>query len=186
MKQKDEWRLLAVCLLASIAAGALAAYLVTNFVPKSTGQVYREFYSTETTVGVSPADYVSDLKAGKIDGILVDLRTSAEYQNGHLVTAISIPATEMNESQVLAAFARLPKGEPVIIYCYSEYCMLSKNVGNVLAQNGIYAKDFTAGWYEIQRDFSQYIVNGTSEGSLRPDANYTSGACTTGTGDFRC
>ena len=49
-----------------------------------------------------------------------------------------------------------------------------------------YPKDFTAGWYEIERDFSQYIVNGTSAGSLRPDANYASGACTSGTGDFSC
>ena len=183
---KNEYRLIALCVLASVALSAVAAYLVANYLPKSDAQAYSEFYSTETLVSVSPSDYLDDLKIGKMDGTPVDLRTKAEYEAGHLVTAVNVPATEMSTKQLVAAFSVLPQGKPFITYCYSSYCMLSRQVGNALAENGIYAKHFTAGWYEIQRDFSDYIVNGSEPGSLNASANYTGGVCMPGTGDFRC
>ena len=164
---KDEYKFIALCVLAGIVAGVATTIILNNFLPKSEAQTYREFYATETLVSVSPSDYLDDLKAGKVDGTPVDLRTRAEYEAGHLVTAV-------------------PQGKPFITYCYSSYCMLSREVGNALADNGIYAKHFTAGWYEMQRDFSQYIVNGSGAGSLNASANYTGGVCMPGTGDFRC
>ena len=183
---KDEYKFIALCVLAGIVAGVATTIILNNFLPKSEAQTYREFYATETLVSVSPSDYLDDLKAGKVDGTPVDLRTRAEYEAGHLVTAVNVPATEMSASQLVAAFAGLPQGKPFITYCYSSYCMLSREVGNALADNGIYAKHFTAGWYEMQRDFSQYIVNGSGAGSLNASANYTGGVCMPGTGDFRC
>jgi len=180
---KNEHKLFVICVFASIAFGALAAIFVSNFLPRGNGQLMAEFYAAETAVGVSPADYAADLNAGILDGTLVDLRSKSEYGAGHFVTAVSIPAVEMNKKQVLDAFSVLPKGKPVITYCYSEYCMLSREVGNVLAQNGIYAKHFTAGWYEIQRDLPQYIVNGTGPGNWK-NATYSPGICVQG--EFRC
>jgi len=182
---KHEYKLMAVCILASVALGGILTFALLNL-PKSSEQMYREFYAAEALVGVSPSDYIDDLKMGKNDSVLVDLRSSGEYRAGHLVTAVSIPAVEMDSKQLLAAFSKLPKNKPAIMYCYSEYCMLSRQAGNALAQNGIYAKHFTAGWYEIQRDFAQYIVNGTEAGSLAADGNYTANACGPGTGEFRC
>jgi len=182
---KSEYKLMAICILASVALSALVSFAIFNS-PKSEAQTYKEFYAAETLVSVSPSDYIADLKVGKVDGVLVDLRSSSEYRAGHLVTAISIPAIEMESKQVLAAFSRLPNDKPAITYCYSGYCMLSREVGKTLSENGIYAKHFTAGWYEIQRDFAQYIVNGSEAGSLAADANYTTNACGPGTGEFRC
>lgn len=180
---KNEHKLLLACIFASIVFGALAAIFVLNYLPKGNEQMIAEFYAAETAVGVSPADYVADLEAGILDGTAVDLRSRGEYAAGHLVTAVNIPAVEMNKKQVLEAFSGLPKDKPVITYCYSGYCMLSREVGHVLAENGIYAKHFTAGWYEIERDFSQYIVNGTEPGNWK-NATYSPGICVQG--EFRC
>ncbi len=183
----ENWlRIVALCALISVVFGSLGALAVQGLLPKSNNDLIREFYSAETAVSVSPSDYVSDLKAGKSDGLLVDLRSAGEYRAGHLVTAINVPAGGMDSAQLVAAFSRLPKGQTPITYCYSSYCMLSREVGHALADNGIYVKHLTAGWYEIKRDFSQYVVNGTAPGNLIPDANYTAGACDPARGEFGC
>ena len=130
---------------------------------------------------------LEDLAAGTLDGLVVDLRTPSEYAGGHLITAINIPVGSMDAKEAVDAFSKLPKNETVILYCYSEYCMLSRNVGNVLAQNGIYVKHMTAGWYEIQRDFQSYIVNGSQPGETNATLGYAANACApTGNGEFSC
>ena len=183
----NEMKFLAICIAASIVFGGLAAYAVLNYLPQSNDRMIADFYSAEHAVSVSPADFTAHLTAGTLDGLAVDLRTQSEYQAGHLITAINIPVGSMDAKQVVDAFSKLPKNETVILYCYSEYCMLSRNVGNVLAQNGMYVKHMTAGWYEIQRDFPTYIVNGTQPGVANATYGYAPNVCApTGNGEFSC
>lgn len=183
---KLELRLIVVCIIAGAFFGALAAFLVVNYMPKSQNDMIGEFYSTENAVSVSPTDYINDMKNGKTDGLVVDLRARSDYAAGHLVTAVNIPAGEMNTTQLVAAFNSLPKDKPIITYCYSEYCMLSRKVGKALADNGIYVKHFTAGAYEIKRDLSSYVVNGSSPGIFN-NSNQTGGYCSApGGGTFTC
>ena len=85
------------------AAGALF--------PKSSNDVFRDFYTVETMVSVSPTDYLYGLRTGKPLGILVDLRTPEDYKAGHMVGAINIPAGQMDTAQLLAAFSKLPKND---------------------------------------------------------------------------
>ena len=163
------------------AAGAL--------LPKATSNtdVFREFYATETAVSVSPSDYLYELRTGKSPGILVDLRTPAEYAAGHMVTAMNIPAGQMDTAQLLAAFSKLPKNATAINYCYSSYCMLSRNVGLALAENGIKAKHMTAGWLEIARDYNSFVVNGTAAGALTANQTINPLACDPSLGgEFGC
>ncbi len=184
---QEKYIFLAVCVIVSIITALAATYAFGNLFPKSNEQKIAEFYSTETAVSVSPSDYISDLNSGKVDGLLVDLRSTSEYDSGHLITAISVPAVEMNRTQLVHAFSKLPKDKPIITYCYSEYCTLSREVGEALAENGIYAKHFTAGWYEIKRDFSQYIVNGTGAGDLSSLPAAAGSTCSAnGNGTFHC
>ena len=188
MNMQNESRLLAACIAASIVFGGLAAYVVLNFLPQSNERLVADFYASAHAVGVSPADFTSHLKAGRLDGVAIDLRTAGEYGNGHLITAVNIPAGSMNAKQVVAAFQDLPKSSgPAILYCYSSYCMLSREVGDVLAKNGIYVKHMTAGWHEIQRDFPSYVVNGTEPGATNATFGYAQNACDpTGNGEFSC
>ncbi|MFA6328432.1 MAG: rhodanese-like domain-containing protein [Candidatus Micrarchaeia archaeon] len=159
-------KLFLACGIMGALVGVMTFAAASAFIPKSNADVYRDFYATETAVSVSPSDYLFELRAGRQQGLLVDLRTPQEYANGHLVTAINIPAGQMNETEIVAAFSRLPRNTVAINYCYSSYCMLSRKVGKALADNGIYAKHLTAGWLEIARDYQSYVVNGTAAGAL--------------------
>jgi len=167
--------------------GIITFAAITAFIPKSNADVFREFYSTETKVSVSPSDYLYELRTGKQPGILVDLRTPDAYKAGHMVSAINIPAGQMDTAQIVAAFSKLPKNATAINYCYSSDCMLSRNVGKALADNGIYAKHLTVGWLEIVRDNSAFVVNGTAPGTLSADQKINPLACDPSLGsEFGC
>jgi rhodanese-related sulfurtransferase len=169
-----------------IICGA-AAGLLSSQGQKTESDVIREFYETENVVSVSPSDFLNSLKSGNPKGLLVDLRSKAEYETGHFVTAVNIPAGEMDEKQLVLAFQSLPKGKPIINYCYSQYCMLSRQVGKTLAEKGIYAKHLTAGWLEIKRDYSQFIVSGAQPGDFTNEFGGTPGVCSeNNSGTFKC
>ena len=129
-------------------------------------KLIKDYYYSENTVLMSPHDYIKEKQSGENDTILVDLRTSAEYQTLHLATAINIPAAQMGSSDVVAAFSQLPKDKTIVIHCYASYCMLAKNVGKLLVDSGIYVREMTAGWLEIKRDYSDFLVNGTEPGEI--------------------
>jgi rhodanese-related sulfurtransferase len=180
-------KLFLACGLIGALVGITSFGAASALLPKSGTDVFREFYATETAVSVSPSDYLYELRTGKQPGILVDLRTPDEYKAGHMVTAVNIPAGQMNESELVAAFAKLPKNMSAINYCYSSYCMLSRSVGLALADNGIHAKHLSAGWLEIARDYSTYVVNGTAPGTLSADQKINPFACDPSLGgEFGC
>jgi rhodanese-related sulfurtransferase len=155
--------------------------------PAPAADVFRDFYATETAVSISPSDYLYELRTGKQPGVLVDLRTPSEYAAGHMVTAVNIPAGQMDTAQLLAAYSKLPKNMTAISYCYSSYCMLSRSVGLALAENGIHAKHLTAGWLEIARDYSGYVVNGTAPGTLSANQTINPFTCDPSLGgEFGC
>ncbi|MEI7962119.1 MAG: rhodanese-like domain-containing protein [archaeon] len=166
---EENKNMLFVYLVVAVVIGVVIGFAITNFVPKSSTDLIKEFYATEVVSSMSPSDYVGDLSRGISDGLVVDLRSAAEYNAGHLVSAVSIPSVELDEATLLAEFKKLPKDKPIITYCYASYCMLSRHVGKYLSDNGIYAMHFTAGWYEITRDLNSYVVSGPSPGTLSGD-----------------
>ncbi len=131
----------------------------------------KEYYDTENAVSMSPQDVISHLEKGNDSFILVDLRTMEEYENGHFVTSVNIPAGTMSSQEVVSAFSSLSRDKPPVTYCYSSYCMLSRNVGKLLSDNGMYVKHLTAGWYEISRDYPGFIVNGAGPGAYAPSGS---------------
>ena len=78
--------------LASAVVGALAALTVSNFLNSGNSGLIRDFYNTEVAVSVSPSDFINHLKAGQLDGLLIDLRSQKEYEKAHLVTSVNVPA----------------------------------------------------------------------------------------------
>lgn len=173
-----------------IIMGALIIVLVAVGIVGLTGPTeeqknIKDYYTQEVLVSMSPTDYLREIKNGNTDLIAVDLRSAAEYNISHLVTSINIPAGQIKSNlELISAFSVLPKGKTVITYCYSSYCMLSKKVGQALANNRIFIKHFTAGWLEINRDYNDYVVLGKEPGKLTTTA---SGACSINdTAEFGC
>ena len=72
-----------------------------------------------TTASAPPAElgplaFKSTIDQGK--AVLVDVRTPAEFSNGHIAGATNIDWTADNYQ---AGFAKLDKDKPVLLYCHS-------------------------------------------------------------------
>lgn len=148
----------------------------------------KNYYRGEMATVVSPQTIKKYIDEKKSDYILVDLRSQGEYEKEHFITAINIPAGSMDEAQLVASFERLPKDKTVIVHCYSSYCTLGRQVGEALANHGIYVKELTVGWSELRYhwdlwnpgagvdDGKDYIVTGKADPSNTPIIPCTVGA----------
>lgn len=58
--------------------------------------------------------YSDDYSTGKIDHVLVDVRTKGEYLQGHLPNAINIPLNELGQR-----VNEIPQGKAVVVVCAS-------------------------------------------------------------------
>ncbi len=155
--------------IALLLIGAIAGVLVSGTNAGATpteNKLITEYYAAEVAAGMSPSEYVQALHAGVSIATLVDLRTKEAYAAGHLAGAISLPVDQMTNTQIIQAFSQLPNDKPVVTYCYSSYCMLSRKLGNFLAENGLFVKHLTAGGLEINRDYSGDIVKGVEPGTV--------------------
>lgn len=65
-----------------------------------------------------------------IDGLLVDVRSRQEYEEGHLRGAINIPLGSIDEN----ILGKIPKDKNIIIYCQSG--MRSKKACEILDELG--------------------------------------------------
>ena len=63
--------------------------------------------------------------------ILLDVRPTAEYENGHLPGARSIPLHEIEQ-----ALASLPDNKTIVAYCRGPYCVIADDALGILAANG--------------------------------------------------
>ena len=57
-----------------------------------------------------------DLARLESGGVIVDVRSAAEYADGHLPQALNIPHTQLRER-----LAEIPPGRPVLLYCASGF-----------------------------------------------------------------
>jgi len=64
------------------------------------------------TTKVAPADLKKMLDGGKADFVIVDVRDSAEFKEGHIPTAINIPSETFASGSGV-----LPKEKKIIVYC---------------------------------------------------------------------
>ena len=183
---KLDTRMLIAFIAIAATAGALAGYAAGAFIPKSGQQMIKDFYAVENAASVSPDDYVLSLSQGRPIGLAVDLRTASDYEAGHLVGAVNIPAGTMSAEQVVAAFRQLPKDRPIMTYCYSSDCMLSRNVGKTLSENGIFAKHMTSGWYEMNIEYPGYVVKGPAPGTFNATLGAPNTCSPVAGGEFGC
>lgn len=122
-----------------------------------------EFYRSEMSTVVSPTTIKKYIDQGNTDYVLVDLRSSGEYQKEHFKSAVNIPASSLSEEQLVKAFEALPKDKEIIVHCYSAYCTLGRQVGEALAGHGIYVHELTVGWSELRYHWDLWNAGATSD-----------------------
>jgi rhodanese-related sulfurtransferase len=189
-------------LLSALLASFLTWYLVKPK-PVTNNDRIADFYSTENAVHVSPHTVRKKMDKGETDFVLVDLRSSQEYEKEHVVGAVNIPAykdpntsisvdTDKDQAnQIIRQFGELPKERDIIVYCYSTPCMTGRKIGKLLADNGIFVKHLNIGWNEWRYSWdlwnhdgetptkgADYIVTGKDPG--KPKAKDTVSPCTIG------
>jgi rhodanese-related sulfurtransferase len=84
--------------------------------------------------------------------VLVDARASAYYQTEHIPGAVSLPPGESTEADFTAFAARYPKNTPLVVYCGSLSCPLSKRLIAVLTDKLGYTnvRDMAGGFVEYR------------------------------------
>lgn len=142
--------------------GALVGSLVTLAVlnsqkPKNptANELIKEFYDVENAVYVSPHSLRRQMDKGEQNYILVDLRSSQEYEKEHIISAINIPAYKdpntsayEEKDRIISEFKKLSQDNDIIVYCYSMPCMTGRKVGKMLSDNSIFVKHLGIGWNE--------------------------------------
>ena len=125
-----------------------------------------EFYATETAVLVSPHGLRGKMDKGVETFVLVDVRSQEEYEEEHIIGAVSVPAYKDRYTsaygdveRIVASFRELEGLHPnkdLIVYCYSIPCMTGRKVGNMLAEHDIYVKELGVGWNEWRYDWTAW------------------------------
>jgi rhodanese-related sulfurtransferase len=158
--------LLSLTLFICISSGAVGAIVYHKFFEKKP-DMFKDFYDIENTVSVSPATLRKMIDGNDKGYTLIDLRSSNEYNVDHIVGAVNIPVVGMNENQMLAEFKKLPQDKKIIMYCYSAYCMLSRQAGQLLANNGIHAQHLNIGWSEWKYYWNLWNPEDSSKSGIK-------------------
>lgn len=169
-----------IVLSLGILIGALGMFAYTVTQAPTAAEYIGEYYETENAVAVSPHTLRTMMDQGRSDEfVIVDLRSSAEYEAEHVISAINIPAfvdPATDEARIVAAFEKVIAENPnedIITYCYSHACMLARKVGLLLSSHGIYVKHLNIGWNEWRHDWQMW--NSIEEASSTVESYIHSG-----------
>ena len=94
---------------------------------------------------VGLAELLERAKTGDI--IVLDVRPSAEFDNGHLPHATNIPLMQLDRR-----LGELPASTPIVAYCRGKYCLLAYAAVDLLNANGHSATRLTEGIIEWKLD----------------------------------
>lgn len=155
-----------IIFILGIALGGMASFIFLTQMEPSQEDLIAEFYAVENAAHVSPHGLRKDMDKGYANFVLVDLRSQEEYENEHIISAVSIPAyadpdtsAYGDKERIVNAFRELKVNNPnreIIVYCYSMPCGTGRKIGGMLAENDIYVKHLGVGWNEWRYDWEAW------------------------------
>ncbi len=113
---------------------------------------------------IASADLFAKMDAGE-DMLIVDIRSAADYEKGHLKGAVNAPWGPA----IADALAWLPDDKPVYVNCYSG--QTAGQTVAVLNVAGIQAQSIKSGWNFGISKTEGYEAYTTTEAALTPDAS---------------
>lgn len=134
--------------------------LLATFVPHPAPRVsaVQEVRIPQKTTKYDPLLLASKLKKNDTDIEVIDIRSSADYQKGHIATAINVPIYEteliakngdLDTDEVKKVFNKYNSSSTLlIIYAQNSYSTLTNDVAAIVASQGIEAKALAVGWEE--------------------------------------
>ncbi|WP_449386554.1 FAD-dependent oxidoreductase [Cellulomonas soli] len=103
------------------------------------------FVAQNVLDGVLPQWHPADLDAARADTLVLDVRSAAEYDRGHLPEALNIPHTQVRER--LEEVREAAAGRPVSVHCQSG--VRSYLATRVLIAAGFDARNLSGGWLSL-------------------------------------
>ncbi len=113
----------------SLAEGTLEVFVALRSLAESINPNLQVLHQHRTIPAVSFEHVQHVLLEGT--ATLLDVRTHAEFVNGHMDGAINIPLQELP-----TRFSELPSNKPVIVTCRGPYCVSSDEAADLLKSKG--------------------------------------------------
>lgn len=144
-----------IAFIAGLLGGFVGSNFGTFFGSPSEELLVKEYYDAENAVAVSPHTLRTQMHKIGNEIIIIDVRSREDYEQEHIVGALNIPgfspddaSADAGRERIIESFKALGDGKEIITYCYSGACMLSRQVGQILASEGIFVKHLNIGWQE--------------------------------------
>jgi rhodanese-related sulfurtransferase len=92
---------------------------------------------------ISALELRAEMQDSALQPLVVDVRSQADYQNGHIPDAINIPADEVPES-----LPQITTGQPVVLYCDMRHPGVSRSerTADLIRKTGLQARVLEGGF----------------------------------------
>jgi rhodanese-related sulfurtransferase len=98
-------------------------------------------FASKLSVETDPSDVMLDLQRGQTGFIVVDVRSTDDFEECHIEGALSFPYRQINEESV----TRLPKDKLIVTYCWGPGCNASTKAALRLSSLGYRVKEMIGG-----------------------------------------
>ena len=114
-------------------------------------------FAARLALETDAADVAAALDSGESDFVLVDVRSRAAFEAGHLPGALSLPYSEIDADTAAA----LPEGL-IVVYCWGPGCNAAQHGALRFACHGRAVKEMIGGWEYFAREAAADPLVGVS------------------------
>lgn len=115
----------------------------------------KEYFENKVAFTAGPVE-LKKMMSDEGDRIqIIDVRKAEHYQQGHIPSAISIPAANLESS-----LDKLSKDRITVVYCYSQQCHLAAKSAIILAGNGYPVIELEGGFTEWENSDFDIVTSG--------------------------
>ena len=110
-------------------------------VPAAEPKEASRHFVSKLSVETDPSDVMLDLQRGQDGFVLLDVRSSDDYEDCHIEGAVHIPYRQINAE----TSGQLPKDKVIVTYCWGPGCNASTKGALRLALLGFRVKEMIGG-----------------------------------------
>jgi rhodanese-related sulfurtransferase len=138
---------------------------VTTRTPAAPSDQAIAHFSARLAYETDPADVAADLADGAPGLVVVDARSAASWDQGHIAGAVHLPTAEIAER----AAAVVPPGATVVVYCWGPGCNGATKAALEFARLGHPVKEMLGGFEYWAREGHPVETGGGTVSRRSPD-----------------
>ncbi len=121
--------------------------------PAADSKAAQAFFQSKLGFETDPADVYTDMKNGRTDFVLVDVRSENAYGKSHATGAVNIPYADITAERM----AVYPMDTAFVVYCWGPGCNGATKSALKLSEMGYAVKEMIGG-IEYWEDRERYPV----------------------------